>query len=202
MCAVLLGATWEQGGLVWSFCLVSVLAPGLWMRRAALVLFRGVECLVEQKLRVCYGAVWRKAVEGEWRGCPGLRAAGFFPSREIGAGCEGREGRGSSAYHWNRALHKKCQLLSLLAFASLIFPRPFNNSLDCITFSNGIWVWIPTWLTQYLYLDPISLWWFDLTCLKFIFNLTLGNLKVSRAKWLRRINDVLWPLKMSWLLCL
>lgn len=69
------------------------------MCRAPLVVFIGAECLLEQKLGVCCGPVWRKAVEGEWRGCPGLRAAVFFPSREIGAGCEGREGRGSSACH-------------------------------------------------------------------------------------------------------
>lgn len=82
-------------------------------------MFRGTEAR---------GLLWSCMKESCGRGVEGLswpESSWFFPSREIGAGCEGREGRGSSACHWNRALHKKWQRLSLLGFASLIFTRPF-----------------------------------------------------------------------------
>lgn len=143
-------------------------------------------CLVGQKLGVCHGAVWRRAVEGEWRGCPGLRAAGFFQVEKLEL--DVREGRGSSACYWNRALHKKWQQLSLLAFTSLIFTRPFKQFSWLYHF-----LWWNLGLDAYL-IDSVFIpgpscsvvIWPNLFK-EFIFNLTLGNLKASKAKSLCRI---------------
>lgn len=90
MSALLLGATWEQGGLV-CFSLVSVLAqecgcaehPRCVQRNG---MSRGAET---------WGLLWSCVKESCGRGMEGLswpESSWFFPSREIGAGCEGREG--------------------------------------------------------------------------------------------------------------